>query len=93
VIKRLLAYWLITYGTIRIAAGCYFDVILHIVAALSYFIEAFCFIYEYQVGNTLVLHKVIFVSIFSFVIGLFIVWEIENKENYFTNILTYIVKN
>jgi hypothetical protein len=71
VIKRLLSYWLITYGMVRIIAGCHRDNMLDIAAALTYFIEGFCFAYESKVGKTMDVRKVQFVSIVSASMGVF----------------------
>ncbi len=72
VIRRLLAYWLFTYGMARTAAGLHRDNVLDIVGALTYFIEAFCFEYEIRVGETMIRSKVTFVSVFSFFLGAFV---------------------
>lgn len=68
VIRRLLAYWLLTYGTVRVAAG--FDRALVFVGAVTYFIEALCFVYEYRIGMTMKGAKVAFVSLFSVLLSL-----------------------
>ena len=73
VIQRLLSYWIITYGMVRIMAGFHRDNALYMVAALTYFIEAFCFEYESRVFNTMVSSKVMFVSMTSIIIGIFII--------------------
>jgi len=69
VIRRLLAYWLMTYGMVRIAAGVQPEFVIDIAAAMTYFIEAFCFEFENRVGKTLIPSKVTFVSVFSFILG------------------------
>ncbi len=71
VVKRLLSYWLITYGMVRTIAGFHQDDALDVAAAMTYFIEAFCFEYENRVGGTLVPSKVAFVSIVSALMGIF----------------------
>jgi len=73
VIKRLLAYWIMTYGTVRLIAGIYTEEGLDYVAAASYFIESLCFEYELLKGKTLVTAKVRFVSIFSAALGLIVI--------------------
>ena len=75
VVKRLLAYWLMTYGMIRTAAGLRHDVVMNVLSALTYFIEAFCFEYESRVGKTMIQSKVTFVSVFSFLLGLLILMQ------------------
>ena len=72
VIRRLIAYWLFTYGMARIAAGMHRDKVLDIVGALTYFIEAFCFEYETRVGETMIRSKVTFVSALSMLLGVFV---------------------
>ena len=69
VIKRLLAYWLMTYGLVRLSAGLFGSSHLYFVAAMTYFIEAFCFEYENRVGKTMISYKVTFVSVFSVALG------------------------
>jgi len=72
VIKRLLAYWIMTYGTVRLIAGIYTEEGLDYVAAASYFIEALCFEIELLKGKTLLTEKVRFVSIFSAALGVLV---------------------
>ena len=72
VIKRLLAYWLMTYGMARTIAGIYIDDSSDICAALTYFIEAFCFEHERFVGKTMIPDKVTFVSVFSAALGVLV---------------------
>jgi hypothetical protein len=73
VVRRLLAYWLITYGTVRAAAGLHRD--LRVLAASTYFIEAFCFEHESWVGETMVRSKVTFVSVFSVLLGVLVLTQ------------------
>jgi hypothetical protein len=73
VIKRLLAYWLMTYGMVRTVAGAYPYFMLDIVAALTYFIEAFCFEFESRTEKTMIQRKVTFVSVFSFILGVVVI--------------------
>ena len=72
VICRLLAYWVLTYGTVRTAAGCHHSHSLDTVGALTYFIEAFCFEYESRVGETMIRSKVAFVSACCLLIGVLV---------------------
>lgn len=58
VTRRLLAYWILTYGSSRLAVGMTSGSCL--VAALTYFAEAFCFAHEHFVGRTLILSRVRF---------------------------------
>ena len=61
--RRFLAYWIITYGIIRLMAN-------HRIAAITYFIEAALFEYE-RTHFTLVPYKVSFVTFLSITMGLF----------------------
>lgn len=72
VIRRLLAYWLLTYGAVRTTTGFHRDPALDALAGLTYFIEAFCFAYELWVGGTMIHSKVTFVSVSSLAIGIFV---------------------
>ena len=84
VIKRLLSYWLITYGMVRTIAGFHRNNALDIAAAMTYFIEAFCFEYENRVGGTMDPSKVAFVSIVSALMGVWFLmrpYGIFNKKN------------
>ena len=72
VIRRLLSYWLLTYGTVRTAAGLHRDNVLDILGALTYLIEAFCFEYELRIGGTMIQSKVTFVSVFSLALGILV---------------------
>jgi hypothetical protein len=72
VIRRMMAYWLMTYGMVRIAAGLSRTPHLYIIAAMTYFVEAGCFEYENRVGRTMIPSKVAFVSGLSVVFGLFV---------------------
>ena len=73
VIRRLLSYWLLTYGLVRIVAGFQGNDVIDILGASTYFIECFCFEYECRVGKTMVHSKVTFVSFLSLTFGIFIV--------------------
>jgi RsiW-degrading membrane proteinase PrsW (M82 family) len=67
--NRLLAFWIFTYGIVRLFAA--FNSQLIIFASITYFIEAFYFLYELYLNET---HKekAIFVIIFSFILGIII---------------------
>ena len=69
VIRRILSYWLITYGSARMAAGLHKNTILSMFGALTYFIEAVCFEYEHRVGGTMVPFKVTCVSALCLALG------------------------
>jgi hypothetical protein len=65
--NRLLAYWLITYGSIR----CFILYEnINLLIALSYFIEAYAYGYEYIYYKTTIKYKVIFISLSSIIIGI-----------------------
>jgi hypothetical protein len=72
VLQRILAYWIFTYGIVRLYAGFYPE--CYSIAAYTYFIEAFCIFYEYKEGKTIDFYTSIFVSIFSLGIGLWILY-------------------
>jgi len=67
--NRLLAYWILTYGYIRLFILQENKTITMLIA-ITYFIEAFAYIYEYRYFNTTIRYKVAFVSVTSFIIGL-----------------------
>jgi hypothetical protein len=69
VFKRMLAFWIFTYGCIRLVAGLDASYFMDILAAVSYFIEAVAFEYESRVGDSMDQAKVTFVSIFSGALG------------------------
>ena len=69
IIRRLLAYWIFTYGIIRIYAGLNE---IGILGSLSYFIESLCFLIEDVIDNKVVKYKVYSVSTMCFIIGLFL---------------------
>lgn len=72
IICHLIAYWLLSYGSVRFVAGLFCDLKLDLLAALSYFIEAFCFEYEYLADDSLVYSKVEFVSASSVLLGVLV---------------------
>lgn len=72
IIHNLLAYWLLTYGTLRLIASSSAEHTLDSVAALTYFIESFAFQFESCVGRTLIQSKANFVSVSSTAIGILI---------------------
>lgn len=55
IIKRLLAYWIFTYGIIRIQAGINEWKML---GSITYFIEGFCFLIEDFMDNKVVKYKI-----------------------------------
>ncbi len=73
VVRRLLAYWLLTYGIIRTAAGFSKkrEDVLDMCAAMTYFVEGFAFAYEAMIGN-MVLWKVQFVTVSSIALGVYV---------------------
>ena len=79
VVNRLLSYWILTYGIVRLYAGLVDDYHIQILAAMTYFIEAGCFSYENLVGMTLVDYKANFVSITSVILGSFLLMNTYRK--------------
>jgi hypothetical protein len=76
IIQRFFAYWIFTYGIIRLITGIYNIKILYLIGSLTYFIEALCFKYENIIGNTMDNDKVNFVVILSSIFGLLIIYQI-----------------
>jgi hypothetical protein len=56
--KRILAYWILTYGAIRVMAGVSEEPVITLAAAATYFIEAIAFEGENFVFGSVVWHKV-----------------------------------
>jgi hypothetical protein len=54
VFRRMLAYWIFTYGGVRVACGLHADAR---VGSLTYFLEALCLCYEHLAGGTLHAHS------------------------------------
>lgn len=67
--NRLLAYWIITYGCIRLFI-LQQNKTINILIAITYFIEAFVYIYECESHNTTIKYKSVFVLLLSLIIGL-----------------------
>ena len=65
IINRLLAYWILTYGSIRLISGIYPSNITYFISANTYLIEAFCYEYELFINNSMIKNKIRFVSISS----------------------------
>jgi hypothetical protein len=69
IIRRFLAYWILTYGLIRLFSGYYQNSKeLLLLAYYSYLIEILAFEYELFISNSLYLYKVKFISIISIII-------------------------
>jgi hypothetical protein len=80
VIKRLIAYWVITQGVIRISIFFEKSLIIKNVIALSYIIEAYAFSNEYFLFNTTNYYKTLFIIIISLI--LFILIINKKTKNY-----------
>ena len=65
IINRLLAYWILTYGSIRLISGIYPSNITYFISANTYLIEAFSYEYELFINNSMIKNKIRFVSISS----------------------------
>ena len=64
-----MAYWILTYGSIRLFSGYYQNSKeLLLLAYYSYLIEILAFEYELFISNSLYLYKVKFISIMSIII-------------------------
>jgi hypothetical protein len=68
--RHLLAYWIFTYGNIRLLAGIQSD--FAIAAAVTYFIEALCFEYESRIRKSTVTWKTDIVALLSVAIGMLV---------------------
>jgi hypothetical protein len=69
IIRRFMAYWILTYGSIRLFSGYYQNSKeLLLLAYYSYLIEILAFEYELFISNSLYLYKVKFISIVSIII-------------------------
>jgi hypothetical protein len=72
--ERILAYWIMTYGIVRIIAGIQHDRSSYIIAATTYFSEAICLEYESYIGiNNMHKEKVRFVSVVSMGLGILLI--------------------
>jgi len=69
--KRILAYWILTYGCIRLYAGIYFEPTTRYLAVLTYILEGLFFLYENQ-QTKMNQEKVWFVTTVSFLFAFFI---------------------
>lgn len=72
VMNRILAYWILTYGIIRIFA-IFNNYYLNILIIISYLIEIFGFVNEEFFYKTTITYKVSFISFFSLIIILFFI--------------------
>jgi len=72
--RRLLAYWILTYGVVRLAAGLRSDGVHDGLAALTYWIEGLCFEHEIRVDSFRNVWKMRFTSLCSVALG-FVVWN------------------
>ena len=61
--QRILAYWIFTYGIVRLYCGLYNLAILSII---TYLLEAFFFEYEYYVSKKLDRNKLNYVTFLCF---------------------------
>jgi len=68
--KRFLAYWIITYGIIRLFLGIYDE--YSFLITLSYLTEILAFEYELYLSNNLYKYKVRFITFSSLFIIIFI---------------------
>jgi predicted CDP-diglyceride synthetase/phosphatidate cytidylyltransferase len=71
--KRLLAYWIMTYGIVRYLSTD------KMVLCFTYVIEGLVFLHEYYTYNSCKKHNAIYVSVFSLTIAYAI--YIDDSEN------------
>jgi hypothetical protein len=77
--RRILAYWILTNGVVRLYTGLVGDHHIQIIAAMTYFTEAGCFSYENFVAGTLVEYKAGFVTITSLILGVILIMNHYRK--------------
>jgi len=65
--ERFMAYWIFTYGFLRIYSGYYR---FYKLAAISYFIEAIIITNEYFINKTMLMERSLFVIFFSLFLGI-----------------------
>ena len=72
--RRMLGYWVLTYGIVRLslAAVFYCEQYAFFIGSITYLVESFCFWYEHCAYGTLVPSKAIFVCVFSILLFVFI---------------------
>ena len=70
-VRRLMAYWVFTYGLVRTLSGLHNDKTLNFMAVLTYYIEGSVFLNEILV-NKMVKDKTYFVVISSFFLGVLV---------------------
>ena len=92
--RRLLAYWILTYGTTRMLAGAleHDSYALDCAAAVSYLIEVFGFEYELCVERTVIRSKVTFITLASLPIAtaLLVMKPLERNTALHTNAALFI---
>lgn len=66
-VRRLLAYWVLTYGVVRVCAGLFAcrNRLMDVTAALTYMIEIFGFEYELCVEDSVISYKVTAITLMS----------------------------
>jgi hypothetical protein len=74
-LKRLLAYWILTYGFIRVSI-IFPSIIIKILIALSYFIEAYAFAYEYILFKTTLYYKTLWIVSSASLLGFLCLFNI-----------------
>ncbi len=81
-VRRMLAYWVLTYGMVRVLAGVADDSLMNCAAALTYLIEAFAFGYEFLAERSVIGYKVAAISLMSLsiaaLLNIIIAWEKNN---------------
>jgi hypothetical protein len=65
ILKRFIAYWIITQGFIRLYIH---QIIINNLIAISYLIEAFVFAYEYIYFKTMIFYKTLWIVITSLIL-------------------------
>lgn len=78
--KRIMAYWIATYGVVRLYSGITLEALP--LSAATYLGEAFCFEYEHYNSQKMIVEKVRFVSISSIFLGFMIIGYLRTHESH-----------
>lgn len=74
ILRRILAYWILTYGLIRIAIIRH-DIAIDVLVATTYLLEASAFAFEDIAHSTTQRYKVAWVSLTSAFMCIWVVWR------------------
>ena len=104
-VKRILAYWILTYGFPRLLAGFYRNYILDISCAITYIIEGMSYHIEQKYFKS-TNKKAIFITYISYILGIIALvracyqWApiegftfVNNRMKYWQSIIAAIISN